>query len=500
VYKISKSHHRGPNRGGDNLFGWTIFILFLAGFALLSWIGSFYIFGHPENAFSYRVLRTLGKIEPPRRFELTAAPRGRFLDADKLFERFGSETPLQLAATNQNLLRNYLRNYQQTKDLVPYVIGPFNLIGAFRLGPDNFFREGIVALAVSTENPSVLIELVFPAEAEKVGQLERILTPGLDVTLARTLDLTAILNARLLADGRLVLTAVPLLYGSYTSTDATGTFHLEPPAGLNVAAGLPVLNQAAIDKAGEHYRTHLQRLAQAGELTNPALMRVQQTETARPETVPVARALPVDAAPTTPDTLDGMPVARALPVDMASVPVARALPVDAAPASEPPPTPDPPADDELPPPPPEPIEPAEPLTPPAEPGVPLEPFVVEEEPETAATPPAAGSWTVYDAGRMPRGRLLEVEAARQLAGQPATELSYLAGDFRVTASGPGRAVLRGRRGGRNVRVIADFPAGSAPPAEGASFRRDSTRPFQITSVEESPDGQINIYVREVTRP
>ena len=72
---IKNRSHR--QRGGqDNLFGWTIFLVLLAGFAVLSWVGSFYIFGHPERSFSYAVLRTLGKISPPKRFELTKAPRG----------------------------------------------------------------------------------------------------------------------------------------------------------------------------------------------------------------------------------------------------------------------------------------------------------------------------------------------------------------------------------------------------------------------------------------
>lgn len=498
MFRRSPRRPRPSSQGSDSLFGWTIFIILLAGFALLSWIGSFYIFGHPENAFSYRVLRTLGKIEAPRRFELTAAPRGQFLDADTLFDRFGSQTPLQLTASNQTLLRNYLRNYQHTRELVPYVIGPFSLMGAFRLGPDNFFPEGVVALARSTENPSVLLEMVFPAASEDIGHLERMLTPGLDLTLARTLDLTAVINARRLPEGGLVLTAVPLLYGSYTTTDATGTFSLEPPPKLNVGAGLPILNQAAIAKATEHYQKHLQRQGLADETSVPSLMRVTQTEATRSEAVPVARAIPVDAEPQ-PASLDGVPVARAVPVDAASIPIARAEPVRPEPTPEPaefePPTPAPepdvpPVEDDLPPPPPE-----EPESPPAEPVVPLEPFA----PETAATTPG-GNWAVYEPGRMPRGRLLEADAARRLLAEPSDGITYLAGDFRVSASGPNRAVLRSRRGGRNVRIVADFPAGSTPPAEGVNFRRDASRPFQITSVEESADGTVNIYVREITRP
>jgi hypothetical protein len=486
---MSRRHTTRPGAAGqDNLLGWTIFIVLLAVFAALSWIGSFYIFGHPENGFSYRVLRALGKIEPPRRFELTKAPRGQFLDADKLFQRFSELSPAGLAAENDKLLRNYLRNYQHTKDRVPYVIGSFNVMGAFRLGPKNFFTSGVVALARSKENPSVLLELVFPAEEKNAANLERMLLTGLDLQLARTLDLTAVINARITPDGRLHLTAVPLLYGSYTSTDATGTFSLEPPDQLNVAAGLPMLNQAAVEKAAAHYRQYLQRAGLPDDEPAGAavLMRVQKPQPADPDALPEPPALPETAT----EMLDGMPVARAVPVDTVGeeIPVARAEPVTAT-------FPDAPA---LPSPAPSPTPPAPTPTPAAE----LQPFSEAAAP-TPALPAATGprNWTLYDAGRMPRGRLLDANAARQLAGQGAPgQPVYLSGEFSVTNTGGGRAIMRGRRAARNVRIIADFPDGTIPPPQGQTFRRDSTRPFQINRVEESPDGVINIYVREITRP
>jgi hypothetical protein len=330
----------GPGR--DNLFGWTVFLLLLAAFAAVSWVGSFYIFGHPERAFSYGVLRAVGKIDEPKRFELTKAPRGEFLDADKLAERFGKMPPRELDELNATLLRNYLRNYSRTRDLIPYVTGDYRVLGAFKLGPDNFFPDGVVALARSKQNPSVLLELVFPAAEADAGELERMLRMGLELQLRRTLDLAALVNARIMPDGRLNLTAVPLLYGSYTSTSATGTLNLEPPAGLNVSAGLPVLNQAAVDEAEKRYAAHVEG---AGEPANgPSLMRVQRTEAVEESTIPVVRAEAVrppppppvaPAAPAAaPPVTDNIPVARAVPVNAlaADRPVLRAEPVRAAPA------------------------------------------------------------------------------------------------------------------------------------------------------------------------
>ena len=476
MIKQRVNRHRGGNQ--DNLFGWTIFLLLLALVAGVSWVGSFYIFGHPEKAFSYSLLRTLGKIDAPKRFELTKAPRGQFLDANKLVERYGKMPPRELEAENASLLRNYLRNYLRTKELVPYVIGNFNVMGTFRLGPNNFFPDGVVALAQSTENPSVLLELIFPSAEADVGQLERMLRMGLDLQLARTLDLSALINARIMPDGRLNLTAVPLLYGSYTSTDATGILNLEPPADLNISAGLPVLNQAAVDEADKRYTA--QRERDGPPVHSPALMRVQRTEAIAESTIPVARAEPVTREAVT-TQMDGRPVARAIPVntDESAIPVARAEPVN-------------PAESAIP------VARAEPVDPGAVPAAALQPFATPT-PAAATTPPAA-QWTVYEPGRMPRGRLLDIDTARDLPAESTGDVQYLAGDFQVSASGKNRAVLRGSGGQQNVRVIVDFPGNAAPPAEGETVQRNAQRPFQITNVERGPDGQVNVYVREITRP
>ena len=375
MIEMRKARHRGA--GQDNLFGWTVFLLLLAAFAAISWVGSFYVFGHPEKSFSYGILRTLGKIDAPKRFELTKAPRGQFLDAAKLLERFGQMPPRELDAANDALLRNYLRNYERTKDLVPYVIGDFDVVGAFRLGPKNFFPDGVVALARSNDNPSLLLELIFPSAEADAGQLERMLRMGLDLQLARTLDLTAVINIRTLPDNRLIVTAVPLLYGSYSSTGATGTLNLEPPPHLNVSAGLPLLNAAAVEEAEKRFAAYVERSGKP--VHAPALMRVQRSEPVAESAIPVARAEavnpPRDAADRTPEAI---PVARAVAVDQApedvtvrraeavrpepnaaAVPVRRAEPVrDAA---------------------------AGPATPVQVPAVPLQPFVADE----ASTPQPA---------------------------------------------------------------------------------------------------------------
>src|SRR5438067_11248159 len=119
-----------------NYFAWTVAILLLIGFALAAWLGSFYIFNQPERPDSYRILQKLHKIEPPKRFELTAAPAGEFLNASELYEAYVGMGAAELTKTNAELLRNYLRNYQQVRGLVSYVVGRDTDIVVRELGPE----------------------------------------------------------------------------------------------------------------------------------------------------------------------------------------------------------------------------------------------------------------------------------------------------------------------------------------------------------------------------
>jgi len=489
----SRFSSKPPARSGGNaLFFWTLFILLLVGAAIASWLGSFYIFGHPENPVSYRVLKQLKKLEPPKRFELTAAPRGEFLGPDRLLERYESLTPRQLASTNAELLRNFIRNYQNSKDPLPYVIGDFVILDSFELSPNDFFGSGVVALGQAKENPRVLLEHIFPADERSVPILHRMLLTGLDMNLRRRFDISAVIHVEKLQDGRMKFTAVPLLYGSYVSSEGTGSFSLEPPRELNVEAGMPLLRRDRVDLASQKYADYRRRAGLDEYGTNVARATAvnQLVRVERPLAVPG-----VDAPIPPPENDAEMPdlaEARALPADL---PVLPALPIEevASPVEEieiamadpvPEPTPEP--------------SPTPVATPAPSP-----------TPAPAIASPT-GSWQVYQPGRMPRGRLLNVPQTLELADRGlAGERVYLQGNFVVTASGDNRAVLRSQSavsnplgGGRtaNVRIIVDFPPGGNVPPQGATFGRDASRPFQITGVSRGDDGQINVRAREITTP
>src|SRR6201984_1869626 len=115
LYRFEEPSPERRVRRRINYFGWTLAILLLTGFALAAWLGSFYIFNQPERPDSYRILQRLHKIEAPKRFELTAAPAGEFLNAQQLYENYSEMGNAELARTNAELARNYIRNYQQVR-------------------------------------------------------------------------------------------------------------------------------------------------------------------------------------------------------------------------------------------------------------------------------------------------------------------------------------------------------------------------------------------------
>jgi hypothetical protein len=125
---------------------------------------------------------------------------------------------------------------------------------ARELGPGDVITSGMVALGASLENGQLLIEHLYPAEPSVVPSLKQTLNPGLEIKLERTHDLSAVVHVEHLDDGRLMFTVVPLLYGTYTMTRGPGTFTLQPPLSLNLAAGWPLFKKSERLRAELHFR------------------------------------------------------------------------------------------------------------------------------------------------------------------------------------------------------------------------------------------------------
>lgn len=516
--------HSGYRSGGnsDGLFGWTVFIFLLIGFVFLCWMGSYYIFAHPEKAANYRLLLRLHKVEPPQRFEITAAPRGEFMKPGQLLERFGSMTASEVRRTNETLLRNFVRNYHQNRDLVPYAVGTYKVIGTMPLTKDSFCTPGLVALLQAVEQPEILLEQPFTCDERNFPNLKQSLNPGQEIKLEKPLDLSAVIHITRLKENenRLLLTTMPLLYGSYGSAKGGTSFSLKPPEELNLDGNLPLLSNDRIaelsgGKIGKvnALSLKLSRIPEEEAASTPeprvakAVAASTPAKAALPAAMPtVARAIPVNAQSVLPAIPVNTPVPVATPVPAAAAPPAIPSATFSVPAAQAIATPVAAATLQT-------------ATPQARPAVVTNPTAVTTAQKTMAAPaviptnqPTAAAptevWPIYAPGQMPRGRLVDPSDGNSLAARGiGGERNYLQGRFTVTASGNGRAVLRPQGGiagvpvgpSAKVRVIVEFPAGAIPPNEGSSISRDNLRPFQITSVKRGDDGQINIYAREVTR-
>src|SRR5438094_2818960 len=215
LYQYDEPYAR-PVRRRINYFAWTVAILLLTGLAFAAWLGSFYIFGQPERPESYRILKKLHKIEPSKRFELTAAPAGEFLTGKQLYDRYIAMSPTELGKTNAELARNYIRNFQSVRGLVPYVVGRFDIMEARELTPNDVFTSGMIALTNAIDHGETLMEHVYPSDPQALPLMKQTLVTGLEVKFERTHDLSAVIHAERLSDGRIMITAMPLLYGSYT--------------------------------------------------------------------------------------------------------------------------------------------------------------------------------------------------------------------------------------------------------------------------------------------
>ena len=529
-----------------NYFAWTAAILFLSGFALAAWLGSFYIFDQPERPDSYRILQRLHKIDPPKRFELTAAPAGEFLTAKQLYDRYVGMGAAELGKANAELTRNYIRNYQQVRGLVPYIVGRYRIIAARELGPDDVFTSGMVALTNAIDSGELLMEHLYPARPEVLPLMKQTLNPGLEVKLERTHDLSAVIHAERMADGRIMITAVPLLYGSYTVTRGLGTFRLEPPPSLNLVAGWPLFKARERDTIERREADRRQKMAIAqGSVPIPGMSPSATPPAAQNELVRVEQARPVEAptvAPPPPTqqaakggrSRKGLKLAKKQKLESpapASTPVQPAVaqkpvvpistPAVVQKLTTPTSTPFAVASTRTAPPTPKAFgtpAPTVAITQPTPIASPTPVPVLPAQPVPAETPGAAlasnaggGSWKTFAPGKMPLGRLIGTGDLREVVEHGlAGERVYLRGQFVVNFSDANRAVLRPRTkltdkvlhlgGGSSTRVIVEYPSGYTPPQQGAVVNRDEMRPYEITEVRKDEDGQLNVFVREIMQP
>jgi hypothetical protein len=441
----------------------------------------------------------------------------------------------ELTKTNAELARNYIRNFQQVRGLVPYVVGRYVIMEARELSSSDLFTSGMVALTGSIESPELLMEHLYPAEPQTVPLIKQTLTTGLELKLDRAHDLSVVIHVERFPDGRIMLTSVPLLYGTYTVMRGTGTFSLEPPLSLNLEAGWPLFKEQARLRGEMHYAQFRQGTPRAQTPSQVAipgfaptgsppppenqLIRVEAAKAVEtPAMVQVspkkgkagAKATPTPKGKLAKGKPTPQPSASATPVVVAEK--APPLPAAAAPSA-------PPIAQASPPPPPTKKQtPAPAVAKPSAPEVALAQPVetpVRAQPAqpgapdvgTLASTTGGGSWKTFPAGKMPLGRLIATGDLKEIADRgTAGERIYLKGQFVVNFSDANRAVLRPRGkltdsvlhfGSAPTRIIVEFPAGYTPPQPGSTVSRDESRPLEITEVRKQEDGQLNVFAREI---
>ena len=485
-----------------NYFAWTVVILLLTGFAFAAWLGSFYIFWQPERPDSYRLLRKLHRIDPPRRFELTAAPAGEFLNPKQLHDRYAPLGEAELSKANSELARNYIRNFQQVHGLVPYVVGRFRIIEVHQLGSADIFTSGMVALAAAIDNGEILLEHVYPADRRDIPLMRQTLAPGLEIKLERSHDISAVIHADRTADGRILITAMPLLYGTYTVTRGTGTFSLEPPLNLNLAAGWPLFKREELHAAEDRFAQLRQHEPVApGTIAIPGISPSGTPPPSENQLVRVEPALPVETPAVTPPpppskTTKPIPAGKAGKIAKNQKPTATpsATAMQVAKTNTPGPTLSTP--------------PLQRLSPTPTPN---EPSALPADGAALASTAGGGNWKTYPPGRMPLGRLIATTEIGQVADRGLSgERTYLKGQFVVNFADANKAVLRPRShmpdsvmllaGGNSTRIIVEYPTGYVPPKPGSIVSRDEVRPFEITEVRKEEDGQLNVFAREIMQP
>lgn len=530
---------------GPGFFWWSIFLLLLSGACFTSWLGSFYVVGHPENPKCYRFLKKLywkkskadqreawlkqfpqpysadvrqeyNKVfanafrpkdlgAPPLRFKVTEAPKGKFLTPTKLLEEYGKLGAVELERENAELLRAYLTNYTEVKRNVPYVVGKYDVVRTFPLEAADMFPSGAAVIAQAIEYPQLLVEMIFTAEKATVPLIQDALPIGRDFVLERARDLFALLHVERRADGRMQFTTIPLPYGGWQQKGGGASFTLTSPADLerfdrtltlHLEAGLPVVKGAKLEQGLAEYAAHRRKtLASASgdqaALAAPELVRFE-VSMAEPGAA-AARVVRQPRSPASSETPSSPPPAPAASPSTRQNP----LPAPNHPRTltEPPPA--------VPLPPRAAVVRAPEPAPPA----PIRATPVAEVPATHSVPAPAVEPPVPVARRV----LTTEQASAMVEDFDPNGRALLAGEFIVTGVLGQRAALRTRDSLRDAKadptqpgtgaalIVVDYPTGTPPPTQDSTLTRTGETLFEIRNVVRRRDGQIVIVVTERSR-
>jgi len=232
-----------PPRRDAGLFWWTIAIFVLLAITTFSWLGSLYIFRHPEKPRNYRMLSKFQKLEPIKKFSDRTVPQGKFHTAGEIYGKYYGYSDKELTVQNDLFKRSYIRNYDG--DPPVYVRGVYRIYKVETLTSDRPFMSGLVVRAKSVDDvPNVSIEFIFPTEALPRERLSY----GDDLVLDTNESFASVLHISSLPEKSLCLTVVPLTYNFFSVNAADTRRHtvLSPPERLNMDAPWPVTDDTPV--------------------------------------------------------------------------------------------------------------------------------------------------------------------------------------------------------------------------------------------------------------
>jgi hypothetical protein len=458
--------------------GWTGLLIGLTAAAivlnLIVWAVQF----DPESNSGYWLRRRAGVSPELGQVAPAQIRQKESLAAAELREALSPLPETELAALNQQWLRAYLSNFQEQTSAVVLLRGNFVIIGARSLRDGEFMPDAAALLAQSADTPDVFIELIAPAPRRGWNRDALRGLRGKPLVLAETGANTTYavvhVSSLPLAEAPLLLTVVAAHPARAEGLALKESDRIMAPPRKLRPADLPALNLELEDflSLRENAASQLPPFRDSQrpvQFISPG-KGAELPPLPEPDLPKLSALLGAPAAP----AQEGEEVAETTPTPL--------------PAPPPPPLPPPPT------------------------GAAARKLAAEIRTEMISW--ESENWPLYASGQMPRGRLLALADAVKLRGYPlAGDPYYLTGTFQVTASGPRRYIMRLAREGeqarfsprdgepaRPVRFILDFPVDMRPLARGAVLERGVEEPFQLFRVENSGDGQLNVYLREVIAP